>query len=269
VVAGVAAVVALAVGAPVAGARPLPVNVEFQAFAPDGLDALPGDTVTWHNIGGRTHTVTADAGAFDSGDLLDGQSFSYTFRTTGTYTYHCVIHPGMVGEVDVRLVTLDPLPPSAVLAKTAVSLTGRSADVTAPVVIEADSGSGFRQVATASVGSDGSWSASVVASRSARLRARSGADLSETRQLLVINRTVKAHWTPHGLAVEVSPSDPNGLVALQFRLRDRFGWWRIAVKRLDYVSEATFRVKRRPGVPARVVLLGPDHWTPVAFSRVF
>jgi hypothetical protein len=87
--------------------------------------------------------------------------------------------------------------------------------------------------------------------------------------LLVINRTVKAHWTPHGLAVEVSPSDPNGLVALQFRLRDRFGWWRIAVKRLDYVSEATFRVKRRPGVPARVVLLGPDHWTPVAFSRVF
>jgi hypothetical protein len=45
--------------------------------------------------------VTADGGAFDSGNLATGQTFSQTFSAAGTFAYHCNIHPQMTGTVTV------------------------------------------------------------------------------------------------------------------------------------------------------------------------
>jgi hypothetical protein len=45
--------------------------------------------------------VTADDGSFDSGTLNPGASFSQTFSTAGTFTYHCAIHPRMTGTIVV------------------------------------------------------------------------------------------------------------------------------------------------------------------------
>lgn len=59
-------------------------------------------TVKWGNGDGITHTVTADGGAFDSGNLASGNSFSHTFAAPGTFGYHCTIHPTMVGTVVVN-----------------------------------------------------------------------------------------------------------------------------------------------------------------------
>jgi plastocyanin len=250
-----------------AGAETQPVTLEFQSYAPDTLDALPGDVISWNNSSSRTHTVTADGGQFDSDDLAPGQQFSTTLLTPGTYTYHCTIHRGMIGEIDVRQVTLDPLPPSAVVRNTDLAISGRTADIHLPVVVQADTGAGFRTVTTVSPNGDGSWAATVAATKSGRYRAMSGTGLSETRQLLVIDRTVKVRLTQTGLAVRVLPASPYGLIALQFRLRDRFGWWTVVQRRLDYVSSASFRLPHHGPVLARVVLLGPDHWTPVAISR--
>jgi len=70
---------------------------------------LPGDTVQWSNPSVRTHTVTADDGSFDSGELPSGSGFAHAFDAPGIYTYHCTIHAGMFGEVDVRRVTLGPV----------------------------------------------------------------------------------------------------------------------------------------------------------------
>lgn len=257
----------LSLAAAAASAQTLPVTVQFQAFAPDTLDALPGDTVAWRNEGGRTHTVTADNRQFDSGDLADGGRFSYMFTPTGSYTYHCIIHRGMTGEVDVRRVTLEPLPPAAVTPKTTIELDGRTADPTIPVHIESDAGAGFQTVASASPHPDGSWSATVTATKTSRYRASSGSNLSETRRLLVIERAVHIRATRTGISVKVLPSAPYARIALEFRLHDRFGWWIVAERRLDYVSRASFRIHRRGRVLARVVLLGPDRWTPVAISR--
>ena len=47
--------------------------------------------------------------------------------------------------------------------------------------------------------------------------------------------------------------------------RERFGWWPIAHRRLDYVSEAALHVPR--GVQVRIVLVDRDGWTPIATSR--
>lgn len=93
------------------------VVIEGNAFVNDTVTILVGGTVTWtHNDGSTSHTVTADDGSFDSspgcssplppvppaGDCLtQGESFSTTFATAGTFTYHCKLHSGMVGEVVV------------------------------------------------------------------------------------------------------------------------------------------------------------------------
>src|SRR5215210_3539231 len=74
--------------------------VDF-AFQPASLEVPVGTTVTWTNSGEAPHTVTADDGAFDSGRLAPGASFSQTFDTAGTVTYHCEIHPNMMGTIVV------------------------------------------------------------------------------------------------------------------------------------------------------------------------
>ena len=120
---------ALAVVPPTAAAEQ-EVSVQFDRFAPSTLDVLPGETVVWTNVSPRSHTVTADA--FASGELPPGAVFTWTAALPGAYPYHCTIHPEMTGELDVRRVTLEPLPPVAVVAGTRVELTGRTADPLAP-----------------------------------------------------------------------------------------------------------------------------------------
>ena len=74
--------------------------VDF-AFQPASLEVTAGTTVTWTNSGAAPHTVTADNGAFDSGRLAPGASFSQTFDAAGTVTYHCEIHSQMTGTIVV------------------------------------------------------------------------------------------------------------------------------------------------------------------------
>ncbi|MFI5419511.1 MAG: cupredoxin domain-containing protein [Nitrososphaerales archaeon] len=60
-----------------------------------------GTTVTWQNKDNTQHTTTSDSpGVWDSRILSPGQSFSVTFNSTGTYTYHCNILP-MTGTIEV------------------------------------------------------------------------------------------------------------------------------------------------------------------------
>jgi len=59
------------------------------------------NTVIWTNNDGGTHTVTADNGAFDSGYMNPGETWSYTFLAPGTYVYRCSLHPWMTGTVIV------------------------------------------------------------------------------------------------------------------------------------------------------------------------
>jgi plastocyanin len=57
--------------------------------------------VTWTNLDGVAHTVTADDGSWGSGTLGQGATYSHVFTSPGTYTYHCAIHPFMTGTVTV------------------------------------------------------------------------------------------------------------------------------------------------------------------------
>jgi plastocyanin len=70
-------------------------------FTPSTLRVARGTVVTVRNDDTTTHTWTADAGAWDSGHLAPGAMSQHTFSTSGTFTYHCSIHPSMTGTVAV------------------------------------------------------------------------------------------------------------------------------------------------------------------------
>ena len=95
--------VALVLFAPTAGAqgKTTTVSIKNFAFNPPNATVAPGTTVTWVNNDQTAHTVTANDGAFDSGTLQPGQSYSFKFDKAGTYAYHCNIHPDMTATVTV------------------------------------------------------------------------------------------------------------------------------------------------------------------------
>ena len=69
------------------------------AFDPPAITIPTGTTVAWTNDDAPPHTVTSTDGAFDSGILDPGGSFSFTFNEPGTFDYICQLHPQMQGTV--------------------------------------------------------------------------------------------------------------------------------------------------------------------------
>jgi len=263
----IAAVIALASAASAAAApKQAEVAVQFSAYGPSQLDVLPGTSVIWSNVSQRTHTVTADDETFDSGHLDPGARFRVTFARPGTYTYHCTIHSSIRGEIDVRRVILDTLPTAAIPVGSNVDFSGLTADAGKPIRIERRvSGSRFATVAHTAAARGGAWHVAIPATVTGDYRAVSGVDASEVRRLLVGVRKVNVHATRTGVSVEVTPSAPYAPILVEVYRRERFGWWPIAHRRLDYVSEAALHVPR--GVQVRIVLVDRDGWTPIATSR--
>jgi plastocyanin len=102
----VAAATALAamflVGGAVAVAATRAVAISGFAFSPATLTINVGDRVTWTNSDAVAHTAAATGGAFDTGDIGQGQSASVRFTKAGTYAYYCTPHPSMTGTIRVR-----------------------------------------------------------------------------------------------------------------------------------------------------------------------
>ena len=61
-----------------------------------------GTTVVVTNDDTVTHTWTSTTGAFNSGPLAPGASYSHTFAVAGTYPYMCTIHTFMTGSIVVQ-----------------------------------------------------------------------------------------------------------------------------------------------------------------------
>jgi plastocyanin len=74
------------------------VNMNPVTFDQPQVQIAAGDTVVWNNSSALVHTVTADDGSFDSGDVATSDQFSMEFDTPGTYAYHCAYH-GDIGGV--------------------------------------------------------------------------------------------------------------------------------------------------------------------------
>jgi amicyanin len=99
---GAVATAASLPGAPSAPTGARAVAIANMAFNPASMTIPLGATVTWTNTDPVAHTVTAVGGAFNSGHLNPGQSFSYRFDKAGTFDYQCTYHPYMKGTIIVQ-----------------------------------------------------------------------------------------------------------------------------------------------------------------------
>ena len=79
------------------------VTISNFAFSPAAITVKKGTAVTWTNKDSTTHTVTENDSQDGpkSGELNQGQSYTFTYNTAGTFKYHCSIHPDMTGSVTV------------------------------------------------------------------------------------------------------------------------------------------------------------------------
>ncbi len=81
------------------------VAIRNFAFLPDSVRLAAGTSVTWLNCGdagAESHTSTSDGAVWNSPTLAPGQRYSHAFGATGTFPYHCSIHPGMTGKIVVQ-----------------------------------------------------------------------------------------------------------------------------------------------------------------------
>jgi plastocyanin len=78
------------------------ISISGMAFIPQTITVPVNTTIKWTNNDAITHTVTSDTGLFDSGNISNGGTFSYTFTTVGSFSYHCTIHPMMTATITVQ-----------------------------------------------------------------------------------------------------------------------------------------------------------------------
>jgi plastocyanin len=84
------------------GTDPNTISISGMSFSPSTLTVKSGTVVTWKNNDAMTHTATSDNGTtFNTGNIAAGSSASYTTSATGTFPYHCSIHPGMTATLVV------------------------------------------------------------------------------------------------------------------------------------------------------------------------
>ena len=103
--AAIALAAALALG--LTGASPLAaaetvVKIDNFTFTPDTAEIAVGTTVTWTNDDDIPHALAEVERRFKSKALDTGDSFSFTFTSSGTYEYFCSLHPHMKGKIVVK-----------------------------------------------------------------------------------------------------------------------------------------------------------------------
>jgi plastocyanin len=102
------------------------VSITNFAFTPATLTIIAGGAVTWTNNAPLvTHTVTNDDGSSISFDhmVAPNETFSVHFTQSGTYHYHCNIHPFMHGII---VVTATAATPTTTLGPTSTVATNPS-----------------------------------------------------------------------------------------------------------------------------------------------
>jgi len=78
-----------------------------ECYIPATVSINAGDTVSWLNDDTAAHTVTSGSAVegpnfvFDSSLLIAGGTFEHTFDSSGTEDYYCMVHPWMIGSVQV------------------------------------------------------------------------------------------------------------------------------------------------------------------------
>lgn len=98
-----AIVVEEGVGSEVGAVEEHVVAIKDFKFTPANITITAGESVTWENDeAGVPHSILLDDGSYKSAAVFAGETETRRFPVTGTYPYHCGIHPTMKGVVIVK-----------------------------------------------------------------------------------------------------------------------------------------------------------------------
>ena len=75
------------------------IGIERGTFIPAEVTVMQSGSLLWVNKDSQIHTVTANDGSFDSGDIQAGGSFGLAFNNIGPHPYHCKYHSEQTGLV--------------------------------------------------------------------------------------------------------------------------------------------------------------------------
>ncbi len=79
------------------------VAITSTGFSPSSITIKAGDSVRWTNQDTTTHDAMADDHtSWGSPNLSPGKVWSQVFGQSGTFGYHCHIHPEMTGTIQVN-----------------------------------------------------------------------------------------------------------------------------------------------------------------------
>ena len=85
-----------------AAASDVTVKIDNFTFSPADLTITPGTTVTWINNDDIPHTIVETEKTFRSKALDTDDKYSFTFTTSGEFSYFCSLHPHMTGKITVK-----------------------------------------------------------------------------------------------------------------------------------------------------------------------
>ena len=101
------AAVTFGLNVPAQAASPTGVTVKSFQYMPAEIPVTRGASVQWTNQDQILHTVTsgtpgAPDGTFNGSMDGVGSTYSFEFKTAGSYAYYCSRHESMTGKVVVR-----------------------------------------------------------------------------------------------------------------------------------------------------------------------
>jgi plastocyanin len=262
------------------------VTIAPGGFRPAAVAVAQDEAVTWTNRDTRDRQVVADNGSFVSPVLKPGQTYSHTFDTPGSVSYHDGLHPTQKGRVDVAAgppVFITMRASSATLISGASLLlsgtvsTGRAGD-TVNIIVQPF---GFpERVMTVTTGTGGSFSvrvsphigttyrAQLKTVSTGSVRAESPALTINVRPRVSLRRVASNRFS----SVVISAANPiaGHYLYLTRWVPSRHAWITIAKARLVRTSNATvnvatFRVRLAHRLKLRAVLpalqAGPGYLT--------
>ena len=159
--------VALVVLAP-ARAATFTVAITKGGFAPEALTVAVGDTVTWRNDDTTSHQIASKSAGFTSPLIKPGETFSFTYKNAGRFSYQDETVKKNHGTVTVQGSPTAPIAVTASASKTlvvygsAVTLTGatssKRAGETVTIFAQPFGAAALAALGTATTEGGGVWS---------------------------------------------------------------------------------------------------------------
>jgi plastocyanin len=236
------------------GAATIAIKITATGFTPKTVTINQNDAVKWTNADKVNHQLVANNGAFASGIMKPGETYSFTFTTAGKFGYHDALHPSLTGTIYVK----GP-PPSVTVAvsvpiisygdQTTISGAVSSAKAGEPVLVLAQPyGSSAQQIATLMTGTGGTFAyttqPTILTAYSVKWKTATSQTVTvQVRPKLTLNRTSATR-----LFAKITATSSFAGRTIYLQRRSKFGQWVTVEKlKLGPLSGRSFKAPHRKG----------------------